>query len=103
MLQSWDDGLEGGKWHISTHRIVLIAVQFLERDVSKRLTCKQSDGFDELQRHPWFQPIDWMALEAKELPPPFTPDVSPFELVVLRSTLSSMRSQRRQTLMHRTS
>jgi serine/threonine kinase 32 len=27
-----------------------------------------------MQRHPWFHPIDWAALEAKELPPPFTPD-----------------------------
>ncbi|KAG1723721.1 kinase-like domain-containing protein [Suillus paluster] len=50
------------------------SVQFLDRDPSKRLTCKQNSGFDEMQRHPWFHPIDWTALEAKELPPPFTPD-----------------------------
>lgn len=74
---------------MSPQHLVLIAAQFLERDVSKRLSCKQNDGFDEFQRHPWFQPIDWVALEAKELPPPFTPDVSPF-LFLLLSTLNSI-------------
>ncbi|KAH0836561.1 kinase-like domain-containing protein [Lanmaoa asiatica] len=48
---------------------------FLDRDPAKRLACKSGEGFDELRRHPWFQPIDWQALESKELPPPFTPDV----------------------------
>ncbi|KAG1780984.1 kinase-like domain-containing protein [Suillus placidus] len=47
---------------------------FLDRDPSKRLTCKQNDGYEVMQRHPWFHPIDWVALEAKELLPPFTPD-----------------------------
>ncbi|KAF9221452.1 kinase-like protein [Gyrodon lividus] len=47
---------------------------FLERDPFKRLACKTGDGFEEFRRHPWFQPIDWQALENKELQPPFTPD-----------------------------
>ncbi|KAF9245341.1 kinase-like domain-containing protein [Melanogaster broomeanus] len=47
---------------------------FLEREPSKRLACKTGEGFEELRRHPWFQPIDWLALENKELQPPFTPD-----------------------------
>ncbi|KIK93281.1 hypothetical protein PAXRUDRAFT_523829 [Paxillus rubicundulus Ve08.2h10] len=47
----------------------------LERDSLKRLACKTGEQFEELQRHPWFQPIDWQALENKELQPPFTPDV----------------------------
>ncbi|KIJ20761.1 hypothetical protein PAXINDRAFT_165601 [Paxillus involutus ATCC 200175] len=46
----------------------------LERDPPKRLSCKTGEQFEELQRHPWFQPIDWQALENKELQPPFTPD-----------------------------
>lgn len=62
------------------YTLVLISVQFLDRDPSKRLTCKQNDGYEVMQRHPWFHPIDWVALEAKELPPPFTPDVSLFLL-----------------------
>lgn len=53
---------------------MMLVKGFLDRDPSKRLTCKQHDGYDELQRHPWFHPIDWAALEAKELQPPFTPD-----------------------------
>jgi len=47
---------------------------FLERDPSKRLACKSSESFDEIRHHAWFQPIDWQALENKEVPPPFTPD-----------------------------
>jgi serine/threonine kinase 32 len=47
----------------------------LERDTSKRSGCKPNgEGFQELRRHPWFKPIDWDALETKELPPPFVPD-----------------------------
>jgi len=47
----------------------------LERDTTKRFGCKaQGEGFQELMRHPWFQPIDWDALETKSLPPPFVPD-----------------------------
>ncbi|KIJ61970.1 hypothetical protein HYDPIDRAFT_95500 [Hydnomerulius pinastri MD-312] len=47
---------------------------FLEREPSKRLACKSGEGFEELRRHPWFQPIDWLTLESKEQQPPFTPD-----------------------------
>lgn len=54
--------------------------KFLERDPAKRLACKSGEGFEELRRHPWFQPIDWEALESKQLPPPFTPDVRSFPL-----------------------
>ncbi|TEB21789.1 AGC/YANK protein kinase [Coprinellus micaceus] len=47
----------------------------LERDTSKRFGCKENgEGFQELRRHGWFKPIDWDALEGKELPPPFVPD-----------------------------
>ncbi|KAF8557721.1 kinase-like protein [Imleria badia] len=52
----------------------LTGAKFLERDPAKRLACKSGEGFEELRRHPWFQPIDWEALESKQLPPPFTPD-----------------------------
>ncbi|CAL1714897.1 unnamed protein product [Somion occarium] len=48
---------------------------FLERDPPKRLGCKPNgEGFEEIQRHPWFQSIDWDALDRKELQPPFVPD-----------------------------
>ncbi|EPQ31519.1 uncharacterized protein PFL1_00852 [Pseudozyma flocculosa PF-1] len=44
----------------------------LERDPKKRLGCKS--GIDEFKAHPWFASIDWPALEAKTLTPPFEPD-----------------------------
>ncbi|KAI6044243.1 kinase-like domain-containing protein [Pisolithus marmoratus] len=47
---------------------------FLDKDPSRRLACKSGEGFEELRRHPWFSRIDWTALEAKAIPPPFTPD-----------------------------
>ena len=53
----------------------LIPTKLLERDPTKRLACKSGEGFDEIRQHPWFQPIDWEALENKQLTPPFTPDV----------------------------
>jgi serine/threonine kinase 32 len=47
----------------------------LEREPSKRLACKpRTEGYEELQQHPWFQSIDWEILESKELTPPFVPD-----------------------------
>ena len=51
-------------------------LQFLERDPSKRLGCKPNgEGFAELQRHPWFQSIDWETLGTKQQTSPFVPDV----------------------------
>ncbi|KAI0091767.1 kinase-like domain-containing protein [Irpex rosettiformis] len=48
---------------------------FLDRDPSRRLGCKpHGEGFTELQRHPWFQVIDWETLDLKEQTPPFVPD-----------------------------
>lgn len=48
---------------------------FLDRDPYKRLSCNpQTEGFEEIRRHPWFASIDWEALERKELAPPFVPD-----------------------------
>ena len=50
--------------------------KLLERDSSKRLCCKpHGEGFQELQWHPWFKPIDWESLENKTQTPPFVPDV----------------------------
>ncbi|KAI9464543.1 kinase-like protein [Lactarius psammicola] len=47
----------------------------LDRDPYKRIACSpQGDSLDEIQRHPWFNQIDWAALDRKELPSPFIPD-----------------------------
>ncbi len=44
----------------------------LERDPRKRLGCRS--GIDEFKVHPWFAGIDWPAMEAKRVTPPFEPD-----------------------------
>lgn len=44
----------------------------LQRDPSKRLGCRS--GIDEFKSHPCFASMDWPAMEAKRLPPPFEPD-----------------------------
>ena len=45
----------------------------LARDPADRLGCGPG-GFDELARHPFFEAVDWAALEAKTLAAPFLPD-----------------------------
>ena len=51
--------------------------QLLDRDVTRRLGCKpHGEGLASIQRHPWFRGVDWGALEAKQVIPPFQPDVS---------------------------
>ena len=54
----------------------LFPPQLLERDPHKRIACgPQGDSLDEIQRHPWFSPLDWAALDRKDIPSPFVPDV----------------------------
>lgn len=56
-----------------------ISPQLLNRNSHERLGCKPNgQGVIDIHQHPWFSSIDWDALEAKELPPPFVPDVSSF-------------------------
>ncbi|WCJ36008.1 protein-serine kinase 1 [Euphorbia peplus] len=47
----------------------------LEKDPARRLGSGPSGG-DEVKRHKWFRLINWKKLEARELEPKFTPDVS---------------------------
>lgn len=49
-----------------------ICSKLLERDPTKRLGY---NGFDELQKHPWFKDINWDALYRKEVDPPYKPSV----------------------------
>lgn len=63
--------------------------QFLERDPTKRLGCRQNgpaESFEDLKRHPWFSSIDWDTLDTKEQTAPFIPDVCPPSLIVLMVT-----------------
>ena len=60
--------------------------QLLERDTERRL------GFVEetspIRDHPFFRDIDWVALEAKKLEPPFKPKVVSTSLQDLHGHLS---------------
>ncbi|GBE86516.1 Serine/threonine-protein kinase gad8 [Sparassis crispa] len=47
---------------------------FLDRDPSRRLGWKPTEGSAEIQRHPWFQDIDWDTLDDKQQISPFVPD-----------------------------
>jgi hypothetical protein len=58
-----------------------LPIQLLDRDPFKRIACSpQGDSLEEVQRHPWFGSIDWTALNRKELPSPFVPDVGSLSL-----------------------
>lgn len=46
----------------------------LNRDVSQRLGASP-ELFERLKAHSWFKCYDWEQLEAKQVDPPFTPDV----------------------------
>jgi len=47
----------------------------LNRNWDQRLGCKpNSDGTKDFRKHHWFKEIDWIALESKEVHPPFVPD-----------------------------
>jgi serine/threonine kinase 32 len=71
-----------GVWPVSSANcrslvVLLPLFQLLDRDVTRRLGCKpHGEGLAEIQRHPWFRTIDWGVLEAKQMVPPFQPDVS---------------------------
>ncbi|CAG9311718.1 unnamed protein product [Blepharisma stoltei] len=45
----------------------------LNKDPNRRLGA---EGADEIKRNPWFFDIDWVALEAKSIMPPFIPNIS---------------------------
>jgi len=46
----------------------------LNKDPDKRLGSSERDG-DEIREHEWFKPIDWQALERREIKPSFVPKV----------------------------
>ena len=56
----------------------MIGPQFLERDPKKRLGGRSGvSNTEEIRCHRWFAQLDWEKLEAKQLDPPFVPNVSP--------------------------
>lgn len=49
---------------------------FLTRDPHHRLGCKDGVGVKEIHDHPFFASIDWGKLAAREMQPPYVPDVT---------------------------
>jgi len=49
--------------------------QLLARDVVDRLGCRK-DGAEEIFRHRWFASVDWAALQRKEVPAPWLPELA---------------------------
>lgn len=48
----------------------------MTKNVLKRLGCVQSQGGeDAIRAHPFFRDIDWEALEARKVKPPFKPKI----------------------------
>jgi serine/threonine kinase 32 len=53
-----------------------LMVQFIERDITKRLGCVNAGGFDRLKQHSFFAEMDWDLVASKKFTPPFIPDVN---------------------------
>jgi hypothetical protein len=52
------------------------AFQFMTKNPLRRLGCVQSQGSeDAIRAHPFFREIDWDALEARKVKPPFKPRI----------------------------
>jgi novel protein kinase C epsilon type len=48
----------------------------MTKNVSRRLGCVASQGGEQaILDHPFFKEIDWVALEAKKVKPPFKPKI----------------------------
>jgi serine/threonine protein kinase len=60
-----EDGVEGGGSVLSAEAVEIVAA-LLQKDADRRLGA---EGTDEVQAHPWFAPIDFLALGRTELPP----------------------------------
>ncbi|KAL4221832.1 hypothetical protein ACF0H5_020086 [Mactra antiquata] len=48
---------------------------FLNKNQHERLGCHPDAGFDDIQKHTFFKPIDWDMLQQKQIPPPYKPQL----------------------------
>lgn len=54
---------------------VAVVKALLARDVVDRLGCRR-EGISEIQRHPWFAPMNFDSLVSKSLPAPWLPELA---------------------------
>lgn len=70
--------IERGRYKIPIQSYSLDCVSFLkgllQPSPRKRLGSLERGGFDSLRRHPFFNGLDWTALERLEISSPFKPD-----------------------------
>ncbi|OSX58724.1 hypothetical protein POSPLADRAFT_1075693 [Postia placenta MAD-698-R-SB12] len=51
--------------------------RLLDRNAKTRLGCRgRTRGMEDIRGHLWFASIDWVSLDAKDMQPPFVPDIS---------------------------
>ena len=50
----------------------------MQKDPKRRLGCGPS-GVQEVMKHPFFAGVDWVAIETRQVPPPFKPTVNVLE------------------------
>ena len=59
-------------------QLSMLAKDFIDRlltvDPTRRLGCLKN-GSKDVRNHPWFQGLDFRALEAKSLPAPYVPKI----------------------------
>lgn len=65
------------------------SLQFMTKNALKRLGCVQSQGGeDAIRAHPFFRDMDWEALEARRVKPPFKPKIVRFLLITIDCYIS---------------
>ncbi len=48
---------------------------FLNKHPMERLGCHPQTGFGDIMSHLFFRPVDWEALEKRQIAPPYKPSV----------------------------
>lgn len=56
-------------------RVKDLVKKLLQANPSKRYGCGEK-GVDSLKKHKWFRGVDWGMILRKEIPPPWTPEIS---------------------------
>lgn len=64
----------------------------MTKTVSRRLGCVASQGGEQaILDHPFFKDIDWRALEARKVKPPFKPKIVSYTTIRLFALLASIK------------
>lgn len=69
---------------------------------NRRLGCEASRGGEQaILDHPFFKEIDWKALEAKKVKPPFKPKVVSIDHVISYRLINHVRLSNRPIILNR--